>query len=153
MKLLHEISLPEYNEGRNLCSDCVSIVERTEDSDGSLYVARFLVPGTMAVEGLVSVRGVYEDDTIRFNLANGNGESDTELNRAPINDEGIMGSLMLRDVRVLRIGEGYFQAYGSSRDDDLMAFGAEEQRDLLPVHVTLGGAAGVAARERWRIEQ
>lgn len=148
MKLLDEISIPEYQEGRDLCADVDSIAERTEDSDSTLYVARFLVPGSMAVEGLVSVEGVYDDDTVHFRLANKDGEVANIVNQAPITDKGIVGSLRLIDVRVLGVKEGYFHAYGNEIDDELMTLITEQQRNLVPVHVTMGGAVGDSAREQ-----
>jgi|GEM_PF-4644961 len=148
MKLLHEISQKEYDAGRILNNDLDVIVERTEDSENTLFVARFLVPGAIAVEGLVGVQGVFDDDTVRFCLANEDGGLDSTVNKAPISEGGILGSLMLRDIRVLRVQEGYFHTYSSELDEELMSLIALQQRELVPVHVTNGGAYGDEERRR-----
>lgn len=146
MKLLTEISKSEYDSGRDMCDEPENIAERTYESESVLYVARFLAPGQIAVEGLVSVHGIYEDDTIHFQLADDDGEPKSETKIATISASGVIGPLTLRDIRVINAQEGYFHLYGNEINDEFEAMLAKMQEELVPVRVTLGGAAGDAAR-------
>jgi hypothetical protein len=152
MKLLNEISQSEYDLGRDMCHEPETIAEKTYDTEGVLYVARFLAPGQVAVEGLVSVLGVYEDDTIRFRLTDDDGEPKSDTTIAKINGDGVLGPLTLRDVRVINAQEGYFQVYGNELNDEFDEMMKQLDQELARVNVTMGGEAGDAARNKRQLE-
>jgi hypothetical protein len=141
MKVLREIPKTEYDADRD-----ASTVPEVEDDTEVLFIARFWASREqVAVQALVSVYGL-EDHEIDFQQVSDDGEPIGVPYEAPIDESGIIGALILRDGRVLHVQEGYLLQCGDSLDDEFAALIAEQERQLVPVHVTVGGAAGDQAR-------
>jgi hypothetical protein len=138
MKLLKEIGRQEYESGKDICT----LPEDVEDNTRPLFLARFWAEAeNLAVEGLVIVEAV-NDGAIDFSQASDDGLPASTRYEAPINPDGIIGSLILRDGRVLHAQEGYLKRFGDPLDDELAdaiaAQMAQYESAQVPALVTSG---------------
>lgn len=148
MKIFREIAKPDYETGRDS-----SVVPEVEDGTDPIFVARFWASAEqLAVEGLVSVHAVFEGE-VGFHQLDDDGEPVGVSYEAPIDDNGILGPLTLRDGRVLHAQEGYLMSYGDTLDDELAELVAQDEHNLVPVHVTVGGAEGDLKRQELAIQR